>query len=303
VVHVLDTSTGMQVSATNLNRVWNDAYALDAAAPDDASGARRYPLAANDMAFVPGSDEAYVTANGSDAVFRATFDALGDVTPGAGPGKHFIDLGPGAIDAGKHGQAPIGVAGAHSHPFAFVLNDVSRNVSAIDLDPSQQKLAGNSAADVRVAQSAALPVDPDLAARNRGKYFFGTGLDRWSFRGQAFGACQVCHFDGLSDNITWYFARGPRQSNSIEGSFATGDPSDQRLFNWSGIFDEAHDFENVLRGLLGGVGALVTVVNTPPSATPLVRRCSRKLKGLARVRRITLLHGPAPLTNPLASHK
>jgi hypothetical protein len=74
----------------------------------------------------------------------------------------------------------------------------------------------------------------------------------------------VCHFEGLSDNVTWYFARGPRQSTSLDGSFASNDPNDQRIFSWTAVFDEIEDFENVARGLDGAVGALVHTVSDPP---------------------------------------
>ena len=82
--------------------------------------------------------------------------------------------------------------------------------------------------------------------------------------GLARAACQACHFEGLSDNITWYFGRGPRQSTSLDGSFASLDPTDQRLFNWTGVFDEIADFESVARGIHGGVGAIVQTLSDPP---------------------------------------
>src|SRR6185503_10269701 len=64
---------------------------------------------------------------------------------------------------------------------------------------------------------------------------------------------------------TWYFNRGPRQSVSLDGSFASKDPNDQRIFNWTAIFDEIADFENNTRGTSGGVGAIVSVNNSPPT--------------------------------------
>src|SRR5207249_1070136 len=73
------------------------------------------------------------------------------------------------------------------------------------------------------------------------------------------------HFEGLSDNVTWYFGRGPRQSTSLDGSFASNDPNNQRIFNWTGIFDEIPDFENVARSLDGAVGALVSATSDPPA--------------------------------------
>jgi len=101
----------------------------------------------------------------------------------------------------------------------------------------------------------------------KGKRFFTTGLCRWSLRGQAWGSCAACHFEGLSDNITWYFARGPRQTISLDGSFASADGTDQRIFNWTGIFDEIADFEGNTRGTSGGVGAIVSTVSAPPVNT------------------------------------
>ena len=41
------------------------------------------------------------------------------------------------------------------------------------------------------------------------------------------------------------------------GIFDKNNPSDQRILNWSGIFDEVHDFELNTRGVSGGKGAVV----------------------------------------------
>src|SRR5439155_7333145 len=98
-----------------------------------------------------------------------------------------------------------------------------------------------------------------------GKRLFNTGTARWSLKGQGWGACQSCHVDGLTDNVSWYFPRGPRQSTSLDGSFASKDPTDQRVFNWTAIFDEIADFELNTRGVSGGVGAIVSKVSTPPA--------------------------------------
>jgi hypothetical protein len=58
--------------------------------------------------------------------------------------------------------------------------------------------------------------------------------------------------------VTFYFARGPRQSVSLDGSYDSKDKADQRIFNWTAIFDEVADFEVAnARGVSGGVGAIV----------------------------------------------
>jgi hypothetical protein len=45
----------------------------------------------------------------------------------------------------------------------------------------------------------------------------------------------------------------------MDGSFSHGGLAQkQRIFNWSGIFDEMHDFERNTRGVSGGLGAVTT---------------------------------------------
>jgi len=129
-------------------------------------------------------------------------------------------------------------------------------VTALSLNT--QSIAGNGTTDFRIAQSSDLPPggSPE-EARLRGRRFFNTGLGRWSLNGEGWGSCAACHIDGLTDNVTWYFARGPRQSTSLDGSFASNDPTDQRIFNWTAIFDEVADFEGNTRGVSGGKGAIV----------------------------------------------
>ena len=262
VLSVIDTRIAREVpaSATSLNARFAALYAEQ----KTAVAAQRFPLYANDIAFVPGTAVAYVTASGSDAVFRIETDADTGVVKAVGASTQlFIDLAPAGIGA-KAGKNPVGIAlGTQNKKRAIVANDISRNASLLDFNT--QTVAGG-AADAKVAQTAALP-QPGSDAEDivQGKRFFTTGLGRWSLRGQGWGACQSCHGDGLSDNVTWYFARGPRQSTSLDGSFASTHPEDQRIFNWTGIFDEVDDFEGNTRGISGGVGAIVSAVSVPPA--------------------------------------
>ena len=260
-VHVVDIGASSAVGI-NLDTAWNGLY-VDNFFADDAT--RRYPLVSNDVALDPASGAAFITANGADALFRGVFDTSGALTEvGAGAADPFLDLASTDLDAAAIGQNPVGVAIGRTNTFAFVSNEVSRNVTAIDLGGAAPEIAGAAANDARVAPSTPLPVaDADLAWL-RGKQAFDTGLGRWSQNGQAWGACQTCHFDGLSDNVTWYFGKGARQSTSIEGSFASLDPTDQRIFNWTAVFDEVADFENVARGIDGAVGGLVHTLGDPP---------------------------------------
>jgi DNA-binding beta-propeller fold protein YncE/mono/diheme cytochrome c family protein len=267
-VSVINVKTNQEVSAgtTNLDKNF-DAFFVAQGTADD--GARRMPHAPSDIAFLPGSAVSYVAANGADAAFRVRYDpatsAVAEV--GAGTGNPlFINLSPGTItDNTKKGQNPIGIVIGNTHANAFVANDVTRNVSAIDL--AKQIVAGSDAAtnDPRATLSTPLPTAANEISRLRGKHFFNTGLGRWSLNGQAWGSCQACHVDGLTDNVTWYFARGPRQSIDVSGTFSKTDPNDTRVMNWTAIFDEMADFENNTRGVSGGVGALVSANSSPPN--------------------------------------
>jgi YVTN family beta-propeller protein len=255
-VSVIDTTTDTNVFAgtSNLTRDFDLQYTTKAT-PD--TSARRFPHFPVDIAFSNGA--AYVAANGADALFRAVYDPATSALESVGnaDGPDFIDLSPAPLKTtAQAGQNPVGVVAAASQPFAFVANDVTMNVSAIDL--AKQIVAGSDVNDPRVTQSGALPVDPDALSILRGKHAFNTGLGRYSFNGQAWGSCQSCHADGLTDNVTWYFARGARQSTSLEGSFSKADPTDQRIFLWTAVFDEISDTENNTRGVSGGVGALVS---------------------------------------------
>src|SRR4029079_13128993 len=92
------------------------------------------------------------------------------------------------------------------------------------------------------------------------------GGGRWSAAvangakgGEGWSACSSCHPDGLSDNITWSFGSGPRQTGSRAGSCAQcASAQKQRIFNYTGIFDEHHDFERNTRDVSGGLGAITT---------------------------------------------
>jgi len=177
----------------------------------------------------------------------------GGAITAVGASQLYIDL---RATMDKTIRLPIGLALSSNSAFGVVANDGNRDVEVIDLNT--QKVA--DFANVTTVYSSDLPVAGTPADSSlKGKRFFNTGQGRWSLRGEGWGSCGACHIDGLTDNITWYFARGPRQTVSLDGSFASGDPTDQRIFNWSGIFDEVADFEGNVRGISGGLGALCTL--------------------------------------------
>jgi hypothetical protein len=66
--------------------------------------------------------------------------------------------------------------------------------------------------------------------------------------------CASCHPDGLSDNVTWVFAAGPRQALALDAFFSKLNPADQRIGNWSAIAGSITDFNNNARGVQSGTG-------------------------------------------------
>ncbi len=268
VVSVVDLAADKEVPAStaSLNAQFAALYTTRGAADD---GSRRFPGVLSDIAFVPATGVAYVAANAADAVFRVKYDptessAIAEV---GSPGNAFLDLTPAGIAASSAGKNPIGVAigTAAGKKFAFVANDVSRNLTVLDFNT--QAIAGGAATPA-VTSSAALPAGGSTEEKVlKGKRFFETGVGRWSLKGQGWSSCQSCHTDGLTDNVTWYFGRGTRQSTSLDGTYSSKDATDRRILNWTAIFDEVPDFEANTRGISGGVGALVATNGAPPAVT------------------------------------
>ncbi len=256
-VFAIDTTTNMEVPAQRvlLTQAFQARY--DAMSVPDDGANRRIPLIANDISFIGSGLVAYVSSYGSDAVFRIQYNADGSLNQVGSTAANFINLSPGGTVAA--GRLPFGIAVGHgTSSSAFTINEHTRNVSIIALASQTTVGAAVATAPPAVGSTEASVLD--------GRHFFVTGLGRWSFRGQGWNSCESCHGDGLTDTVTWYFARGPRQSISLDGTFDSADPNQQRLLNWGAIFDEVHDFENNVRGNSGGVGAVVSAVSAPPVA-------------------------------------
>jgi YVTN family beta-propeller protein len=259
-VFVIDTSKDVEIPEQGLllTREFDRMFAARGVR-DDAS--RRMPLIPNDIMFAAGTTVGYVSGYGSDAVYRIAYKADGSLDQVGAMSQPFIDLKPagGKITAG---ELPIGIAsanaGASKVSFALALNESTRNLSVLSFG-IQSTVAAVSATDP--------PSDPADVSRNKGRKFFVTGLGRWSLNGQAWNSCEACHPDGMTDNVTWFFARGPRQTVSLDASYDPQNPLRRRVLNWTGIFDEIHDFELNTRGNSGGVGAIVHTVGPPVQAS------------------------------------
>jgi DNA-binding beta-propeller fold protein YncE len=252
VVHVADLASATEVrdpsGTVNLARKLYDAIP----APSPTSP-RFVPGELSAIDFVAGSDVAYVTGRAADLMVRVTFAADG-VAVGSTQNEE-IDLA-GNTTIGQC-QGPTGLAIDNAHQRAYVNCWITRDLGVVDLAAQQLTSA---------VSAAALPTDATGQSQQRGRRFYFTGRGRWSASvangaagGEGWSSCGSCHPDGLTDNITWQFNAGPRQTTSQDGTFSHGPGAQkQRMLNWTAINDEMHDFENNTRGVSGGLGAIVT---------------------------------------------
>jgi len=252
VVYVADLDAAAEVrdggGTTNLARKIYDA------APNPTPQSPRFvPGDLGDIAFLDDSNVAYSVGRAGDMMVRAVFGADTVITGSAQ--NQVIDLA-GSDTIGKC-QAPTGVALDTAANKAYVNCWITRRLGVVDL---------NAQALVATVESAPGPANAAEQAVQRGKRFYFTGRGRWSAAvangakgGEGWSACSSCHPDGLSDNITWSFGSGPRQTVSQDGSFSHGASAQkQRIFNHTGIFEEHHDFERNTRDVSGGLGAITT---------------------------------------------
>ncbi|NJK43662.1 MAG: hypothetical protein HC933_04745, partial [Pleurocapsa sp. SU_196_0] len=187
----------------------------------------------------------YLLGRGADAVQRVALAGT-NVDLGAAGVKQIDLLGAGGDPANPQCQNPIGIVARHDSNNLFVDCWVSR--ATVNISVETQKV---------VARVAAAPIADSEKDVNKGRRDYFTARARWSK--EVWSSCASCHPDGLSDNITWSFPSGPRQSTSMDGTFSHGSGTQkQRILNWTGIFDEIHDFERNTRTVSGGLGAVTT---------------------------------------------
>jgi YVTN family beta-propeller protein len=262
VISIIDVKQGREVpgSAQNLNARFDEFY-RKIKLPREK---QQFPLFSMDLDFVPGTGVGYVAASGIDSVFRVVFDTkTGALTEVGASTSPFINLNPAGIKPEFAGKGPLAIAiGAGNKKFALTASLTTRNVSVLDFNT--QAIAGGIATPSVTPTAALPPKGSDEEHILIGKDLFNTGRARWSLEGQGWGACVSCHSDGLTDNVTWFFGRGPRQSTSLDGSFASKNALDQRIFNHTSNRDQAADFELNTRNTSGGVGAIVLAKSTPP---------------------------------------
>ena len=210
------------------------------------------------MAFTSatGAGPAYVVSAGSDGLVKVNVDAAGAINfTNSVSSTTFIDLNNpanAATSGTKAGKNPLGIVirnlGAGNNK-AYVMNYISRNVSVVNLDTdSVASVIQLTSLPTPGSQEEQIHVGAEVFFASRG-VFDGGKNNRLSANG--WQNCASCHFAGLTDGNVWAFGAGPRKSVPLNGTWNPHDPDDQRVLNYSAIFDEVQDFELNIRNVSG----------------------------------------------------
>jgi len=226
------------------------------------------------MAFKNLTNEGYVAIAASNVVIKVVVDpATGLATVQNDP------VDPTRVLQLPVGKNPRGIVVNSTDTRAYVMNYVSRNVTVLNLVGADQPLA--------TVLSAPLPVPGSQADKiHAGKELYNTSVGVFDpatpggpaitgrMSNNGWGACSTCHPFGLSDNVVWIFAAGPRRTIPQHTDFDLTDPlrAAMRPLNWSANRDEQEDFELNIRGVSGGLGIIVQAdgVTQDPAVSDLV---------------------------------
>ncbi|MBI3152393.1 MAG: beta-propeller fold lactonase family protein [Chloroflexi bacterium] len=206
------------------------------------------------VAFKHASNDGYVVSAASDVLVKITLDDNGVPSVVSVPAEGDTTR----VSLVEVGKNPRGIVINNADTRAYVYNFISKDVSVVDLSASPE-------AELARVQSADLPAPGSDAAKflagnelfhsSRGEFDEGA-TERMSNEG--WQACASCHPDGLSDGVVWAFASGPRKSIPLNGTFSPQNQTgNQRVLNYSAVFDELEDFELNIRGVSGGKGLIV----------------------------------------------
>lgn len=213
---------------------------------------------------------AYAVSAGSDLLVKLNVDASGNLAfTTDGDTTRYIDLNdptnPNTRGANA-GKNPQGLAITSDGTRAYVANFVSRNVSVVDLTndsviavvPTSDLPAPGSPGETNL-------VGAEMFFSSRGNFdsIPGTNSLRDRLSSEGWQSCSSCHFKGLTDGVVWSFNSGPRKSLPLNGTFSPHRRTQQRMLNYSAIFDEVEDFEANIRNV-SGPGNLAVPLNGNP---------------------------------------
>jgi YVTN family beta-propeller protein len=239
------------------------------------------------MAFANDADAGFVVSAASDHIVKIAVDATsGAATVQSDP------LDPTRVLQIRVGKNPRGIVVNSTDTRAYVMNYVSRSVSVIDLTAVPEHV-------MATVQSASLPASGTQAERIQiGRELYNTSVGQFDpapgdtspivgrMSANGWGSCAACHTPfGLSDNVVWIFASGPRRTIPQHADFdqTVAARNVQRALNGSAERDEEEDFELNIRAVSGGLGLIVQADGITPDAdvsnfTPLASGGRNQLK-------------------------
>jgi YVTN family beta-propeller protein len=265
-VSVIDGVTGTSPVDSGTNKFLN----LHLGARDPEPGKVRHFFANPwGIAFTTqsGVGSAYVVSAASDLLVKLNVDAVGKLGFSVDADTtRFIDLNDptNPLTSGANaGKNPQGIAINSTGTVAYVVNFVSRNVSVVNLS-SDAVTATMQSSDLPApgSQGETNLVGAEMFFSSRGNFdtIPGTNSLRDRLSSEGWQSCASCHFKGLTDGVIWQFAAGPRKSVPLNSSFNPHNRTQQRVLNYSAIFDEIEDFEANIRNV-SGPGNLAAPIN------------------------------------------
>ncbi len=256
----VNTHSLLSVIDTSLNTDAGQTVNMHTAVKEQTNPVRLFITQPWAIAFKHAADVGYVISAASNIVVKLAVNLLtGLATVQNDPADPTRVL---QIQVGKN---PRGIVVNSSDTRAYVMNYISRDVSVIDLTGTPERI-------IATLKSADLPTPGTLEDKiHIGKELYNTSVGEFdpapgatmAIRGRmsraGWGSCSACHPFGLSDNVVWIFAAGPRKTISQHTDFDQTDPtrSIQRALLWSANRDEEEDFELNIRAVSGGLGLIV----------------------------------------------
>jgi YVTN family beta-propeller protein len=255
-VHFIDAGSKQALENLTLN-LNNQIKTETQPVPAEGSLARAF---VNDIVAIDGTEDlstVLIVSRGGNYVLRASVNEQGQLSIGA----------PGNVVRFQTGNLPDGIFMSRDGTRAYAYNNANRSVTVMNLENNtvlQRDLPTGTPPDPgswehavevgRLVFHTALGVpDNGLSGMNI------RDIVPVDFRGKAsdnaWSGCASCHPDGLSDNVTWSFATGPRNTLPMENFFAKRNPIDQQISNYSNVQGSINDFNNGnARDVQGGIG-------------------------------------------------
>jgi YVTN family beta-propeller protein len=205
-----------------------------------------------------GDGHAYVVSAASDVLVKLNVAADGKLAFTVdNDTTRYIDLNDPtnpATSGPNAGKNPQGIAITSDGGLAYVANFVSRNVSVVNLTNDEVvAVVPTSNLPAPGSQGETNLVGAEMFFSSRGNFdsIPGTNSLRDRLSSEGWQSCASCHFKGLSDGVIWQFNAGPRKSVPLNATFNPHNRTQQRVLNYSAIFDEIEDFEANIRNISG----------------------------------------------------